>query len=192
MSYENWKYILNVFELWRQNFHGILVNKHILLEPTVKEVTSLLFFSFFFSPFFFTDSLNSTAFLDFMFSSSFFFFLSFLLHKLAPTAIFFLLLHSLSFFSSLQKHMGNFIQKKNTWVPISQTQKIKLINTWYRSYTLTHKHKPTNMFIHTINLKILLQIQTKPRSNKWKRGKGRRRVVESVLHVLSYILHQRR
>ena len=163
------------------------------MGPTIKEKSCPYFFFFsppyFFSHFFCTDSLNSFFFF-FLFSFFFLFLSFFLLHRLTLTAIFFLLLHSFSFFSSSQKHMGNFIKKKkNTWVPISQThkhmiliihtvfshspsgfffsiwlsqiQKIKPINTWYRSYTLTHKHKPTNMVIHKINLKI-----SSPNTNK--------------------------
>ena len=100
---------------------------HIWETHGQREVTPLiLILKFFFSPQFFSPSQSH--------STAFFFF--FPLHKLTPTAIFFLLLH------------------KNTWVTLSkkkrkkkhmgidfQTQKIKPINTWYWSYTLTQTHK---------------------------------------------------
>ena len=124
-----------------------MVNTHTFLRPTVRKKSCpyfylFLFFSlpYFFSPFFFTDSPNG-----------FFLLLSFfLLHRLTPTAIFFFFF---ILFLSFLLHGNTWVtlskKKRNTWVPNSQTQKIKPINTWARSYTLTHKHKPTNLFIHT-------------------------------------------
>ena len=99
----------------------------------------------------------------------FFLFLSFfLLHKLTPTAFFFSSSFSFFFFLFFFIETSNILypKKKHTWVPISQTQKIKPINTWFRSDTLTHK--PTNMFIHTstkIPLPPIIPIQRPQNKN---------------------------
>ena len=144
MSEQNWKLLFGIFELWKLSYNGILVNTRIFGTHDQREVMSLFFFfspPYFFSPFFCTDSLNSFFFF-FLFSFFFLFLSFFLLHRLTLTAIFFLLLHSFSFFSSSQKHMGNFIKKKkNTWVPISQTHKhmILIIHTVF-------SHSPSGFF----------------------------------------------
>ena len=132
MSEQNWKLLFGIFELWKLSYNGILVNTRIFGTHDQREVMSLFFFfspPYFFSPFFCTDSLNSFFFF-FLFSFFFLFLSFFLLHRLTLTAIFFLLLHSFSFFSSSQKHMGNFIKKKKT----RGYQFLKPINTWYWSY----------------------------------------------------------
>ena len=87
------------------------------------------------------------------FSSSFFFFLFFFFTDSLQWPFF----SSFSFFSSSHKHQIYFIKKKKKhMVPISQTHKIKPINTWIRSYTLTHKHKPTNK--NSLSAKLNQQI----------------------------------
>ena len=146
-----------MFSISKTQF-GILVIKHRETHGQRSHVLAFILFYFLF-PFFFTNSLNLMTFFGF---HVFFFFL---LHRLAPVAIFFSSSSSF-FFLSFLLHKNSWVtlskkKKKRSLVPISQTQKIKLINTWYRSYTLTNKHKPTNMFIHTINLKI-----SSPNTNK--------------------------
>ena len=85
----------------------------------VREVTSLLLFIYFFSPFFFTDSLNSTTFLDFMFSSSFFFFLYFFFTNSLQWSFFI-------FFSIL---FLSLLLHRNTWVTLSKKKKKKHMGT---------------------------------------------------------------
>ena len=104
------------------------------------------------------------------FSSSFFFFLSFFFTNSLQRPFFFSSSFSFFFFLFFFIETSNILypKKKHTWVPISQTQKIKPINTWFRSDTLTHKHKPTNMFIHTstkIPLPPIIPIQRPQNKN---------------------------
>ena len=82
----------------------------------------------------------------FIFFSSLILF-SFLLHRLTPTAFFFLLLHSFSLFSSSQKHMGNFIKKKKTHgYRFRKPKKIKPINTQTQTHKHVHPHNKSKNF----------------------------------------------
>ena len=98
MSYGNWKHILSVFKLWKQNYDSIFVNTHTMRDPSTTTFASLSFFlfSFFFFllhfSFFFICSLVHSLFLSFSFlfafliliRSFFFFFLPFFLYHLRP------------------------------------------------------------------------------------------------------------
>ena len=56
VSYENWKHILGVFKLWKQNYDDIFVNTHIegpTVRPFALSNTVVFFFFFFFLLFFF-------------------------------------------------------------------------------------------------------------------------------------------
>ena len=149
---------------------GILVIKNRETHGQRSHVLAFILFYFLF-PFFFTNSLNLMTFFGF---HVFFFFL---LHRLAPMAIFFFFFFFIlfSFFSASQKLMDNFIKKKKkrSLVPISQTQKIKLINTWYRSYTLTNKQTHKHVHPHNKSKNFFSKYKQNPEVRNEREERGR-------------------
>ena len=123
MSYENWKYILDVFSFHNSVFNGISVIKHILKDPpaaTFDLLSSffLFLFSFFFllhfSFFFLCSSVQSffLFFLPFHLSHLNSFFLFFFLFSFLFT--FLISIRSSSFFSSFSPFHLRPIKKKNS------------------------------------------------------------------------------
>ena len=158
-----------------------MVNTRTFLRHTVREKSCPYFYFFsppyFFSPFFFIDSLNDFFLLLFSFS---FFLSSLQTHSNGHFFFSFSFILFLSFLLHRNTWVTLSTKKENTWVPISQTQKIKPINTWYRSYTLTqtqtHKHvhphnKSKNFFSkHKQNPEVRNERKEKGGEEGWNRS----------------------
>ena len=121
VSYENWKHILGVFKLWKQNYDNIFVNTHIegpTVRPFALSNTVVFFFFFFFLLYFFWSFTLGLDHFYLFFSS----FLSFSCWFLGLVAFFFFPFHigflGLDVATPIKSNISLWVEKYKTWLHI--------------------------------------------------------------------------